>query len=212
MAQSPYKRLLRNYLLDSKVQLRFTLMMVAISTLLTAGLGYVWYAEVRVASRLARVNAVATMGIEGAKQLEAELDAKDAQRLAVIVGFAVLLALLIAIYGIMVSHKFAGPLHKIKRHMNDIEQGRLYHLWGLRKGDQLQDFFAAFHAMHLALRSRIEEDMKVLSRTIAAVEQNEQYAAELEALKALRQLKGDSLRDAGDLTQRIDREDISGHG
>lgn len=203
------RRQLRNFLLDRKVQLRITVIMVLITAVLTAGLGYFWYAEMRKASDVIRVNAMATLGDAATKQLESELAGQDRLRLLLLVGFASLLALLIAGYGIVMTHKLAGPLFKMTRHMSDIERNRIYQLWDLRKGDQLQDFFAAFKAMHGALRKRVEDDMLLLNQLVSAIERGDDLAKQLAPIKEALQQKGDSLRDASDVTQQLKRPDLN---
>jgi len=204
---SPSRRQIRNYLIDRKMQLRFTAIMVVLSSLLTAGLGYVWYAEMRKASGVIRVNAMATLGEAATNQLEAELASQDRTRLLLLVGFAFMLAVLIAGYGIVMTHKLAGPLFKINRHMQDIENERLYELWDLRKGDQLQEFFATFKSMHGALRERTEADMKLLSKMIAVIDRGDDLKEEIPALRARLAQKGDSLRQASSTTQKLQRVD-----
>lgn len=199
------KRQLRNYLIDRTVQLRITIIMVLLAFLLTAALGVCWYAEIRKASEVVRINAITTLGSEAADSLETELAVQDRQRLFVLIGFAVLLALLIAAYGIVMTHKLAGPLFKIRRHINDIERGRLYPLWGLRKGDQLKDFFADFERMHAALRQRVEQDMMLLNEVIAAIERGDDLREPVERMRQLVGDKGQSLRDASNVTKRLIR-------
>ena len=202
-----HHRQIRNYLLDRKVQLRVALIMVALTTALTAALGWAWYTEIRTASSVIQINAIAALGPETAQSLEAELKVHDQRRLLVLVGFALLLALLVVAYGIVMTHKIAGPLFKIKRHMGDIEHGRLYKLWGLRKGDQLKDFFAAFESMHGALRARVEADIELLNRLVAAIERGGDLQGELPALKLALESKNESVREAGQTTLQLSRPD-----
>ncbi|MBW2735389.1 MAG: hypothetical protein JRH20_23645 [Deltaproteobacteria bacterium] len=203
------RRQLRNYLLDRKVQLRFTALMVLLSSLLTTGLGYYWYEEMRKASDVVRASAMATLNEGAVKYLDAELAAQDHKRLLLLVAFGVAFGLLIAAYGIVMTHKYAGPIYKIGRHLNDIEANRLYKIWDLRKGDQLQEFFNKFKAMHGALRSRAEADMLAINRLVMAIERGELPTDQLPRLKELLKEKGDSLRDASELTQEIARKDVS---
>lgn len=200
-----HKRKLRNLLIDSKMQLRFLAVMVLLSIGLTAGLGYFWYAEMRKASEVIRVNMISALGEQAANQLGVELAAQDNQRLLLLAGFAVVFAILVAASGIVMSHKLAGPLFKISRHMKDIAGNRLYGLWGLRRGDQLQEFFYDFKTMHDALRERVQEDMRLLSGLIEAIERGGDLTEQLPALRQQLDRKGDSLRSAGDLTMRIRR-------
>lgn len=200
-----HKRKLRNFLIDSKMQLRFLAVMVLLSIGLTAGLGYFWYAEMRKASEVITVNMISALGVQAANHLGAELAAQDNQRLLLLAGFALVFAMLVAASGIVMSHKLAGPLFKISRHMKDIAGNRLYELWGLRKGDQLQEFFDDFKTMHDALRERVQEDMRLVSALIAAIERGDDLTEQLPALRQQLTHKGDSLRGAGDLTMRIRR-------
>ncbi len=210
MSDVRHRRRIRNYLLNPKVQLKITLIMVTLTSLLTAVLGYIWYAEIRKASGVIKVSAISVLGNDAANQLAAELASEDVTRLMVLIGFGAALAVLIAAYGIVMTHRFAGPIFKIKRHMADIENDRLYALWGLRKGDQLQDFFEAFDAMHCALRSRTENDMLLLSATIAAIESESDLKTMLPVLQERLQQKGESLRGASKNTMRLFREPRTG--
>ncbi len=190
------RRQLRNFLINRKVQLRITLIMVLLTSLLTAALGAFWYAEMRKASGVIRVNAMATLGDAATNQLSAELAAQDRLRLLVLVGFSLVLALLIAGYGIVMTHKIAGPLFKISRYLGEIEADRLHELWELRRGDQLQEFFAAFKRMHGALRERASRDLALLDRLIEGIEGGADLSGRLDELRALREAKRGSLKRA----------------
>jgi len=202
---SKQRRQLRNYLINRKVQLKITVVMLLLSSLLTAVLGFFWYAEIRKASSVIRINAIATIGSEAAAELGQELASSDMLRLLVLIGFAVLLGLLIAAYGIVMTHRIAGPIYKITRHMKDVEAGRLYKLWGLRKGDQLQEFFTAFERMHEAVRSRTKDDMVLLNELIAGIEGGAEMQGKVPKIRAALVAKGDSLQDASEVTQRLKR-------
>src|SRR5881394_1296483 len=65
--------------------------------------------------------------------------------------------------GILITHKVAGPLFKISSFFARIRDNRIGPLpAGLRKGDELQEFYASFLDMHQALRQRTEEETRVL--------------------------------------------------
>ena len=197
------KRLLRNYLIDRKVQLTITAVMLSLSSGLIALLGIFWYSEIRKASEVIRINAIATLGPEAAAALGAELQVGDQRRLLLLLGFALVLALLICVYGIVMTHRIAGPIFKIRKHMNDIAEDRLYDLWGLRRGDQLQAFFATFERMHSHLRTRARQDISLLSGVITALETGVSTSDQLPALRQAVQAKQESLRDASEETRRI---------
>jgi hypothetical protein len=58
----------------------------------------------------------------------------------------------------------------------------------LRRGDELQDFFAQFAEMYAALRTRTVADVATLDRAIAAIESQSTRSPELDlALAELRE-------------------------
>jgi len=203
MAQG-HRRSIRNYLLDSKLQLRYTLVMVLISSLLVGGLGYIWYSQMRETSKSVEVKALVNMPEEAIQQLQDEMASQDQMRLLVLVGFGVLFALVVAGGGIMLTHKVAGPLFKISRYMTEIKEGRLGPIYDLRRGDQLHDFFETFKQMHSALRSGVEAEVGTLNEVIQAAESHlaqigtesgtSDLEGQLEALRELRDRKEASLK------------------
>jgi nitrogen fixation/metabolism regulation signal transduction histidine kinase len=199
----PHKRQLRNYLLDRKLQLRYTMIMVVLTSALTAALGYFWYDQMRTTSRLIEVRALVTMSDEDAQRMQEEMASQDRMRLLVLVGFGVVLAFAIAGYSIVLTHKVAGPLFKISRYMNELREGRLGTVYDLRKGDQLQEFFETFKQMHASLRKQAEQDVNALEDVIGGAERHlaqagpqgaGELARHLDSLRELRDRKSASLK------------------
>ena len=81
-------------------------------------------------------------------------------------GVLVLLVLGIGAAGIFVTHKVAGPIFKMKRHLRQVAKGQLQVPWGLRKGDELVHFFDAFRDMVAALRIEREAHIERLQAAI----------------------------------------------
>src|SRR5262249_5536029 len=98
--------------------------------------------------------------------------------------------------GILITHKVAGPLFKISSFFARIRDNRIGPLpAGLRKGDELQEFYASFLDMHQALRQRTEDGARVLGEAIAALETGGGAGSQkaLEDLRQLRRRKDESL-------------------
>jgi hypothetical protein len=188
------KRQLRNFLLD-RVQLQYTAIIVLISACLTGGLGYLVVKKAHEASETVRASVLALDDAAMREQIMAGLAAGDRFLLLAIVGFGSVLCVVLALYGIVITHKVAGPLYKIATYFANVRDGQLGPVRSLRKGDQLQDFFEQFRIMHDALRARTQEEIQIMARSIAALEQQAGGPrAELEALRALLQKKEDSLK------------------
>lgn len=94
---------------------------------------------------------------------------KESQRVMLwtLAGALALLIMGIGLAGIVVTHKVAGPIYKMKRHLQDVAMGRLEVPWGLRKGDELVDFFETFRKMVAGLRKQREEEIDILKRSVA---------------------------------------------
>ena len=120
--------------------------------------------------------------LEGqARELE-RLYATSARVLLVALG---LFVVLVALGGILVTHRVAGPVYKMKRLIGEVAEGRLREPGKLRRHDELVEFFAAFDAMVRALRSQREEELAELERALADLG-DQVTPAEVARLKALR--------------------------
>jgi hypothetical protein len=181
-ARAGHQRYLRNFLINRQLQLRFTLIMVAISATLTSGLGWVVMTKAHEASRVVQVRAMDPTDAEAA-MLVAQFTHNDRVLMAVLVGFGVLLCLVLSFYGIMLTHKVAGPLFKVTLYLDKIRDGKLGQVYNLRKGDELVEFFEHFKEAHDALRSRTRQDIELIDRALAAVGAGP-LADELRAAKA----------------------------
>lgn len=191
-----HKRKLRNYLLDVGLQLRYTAAIVVVAVLLTAGLGYMMYQATRDTSRVIDLTGLVDPAI--AEQLGAQFASKDRTVLWGVVGFGVVLVLSVTGVGILITHRIAGPLFNIASIVMRVRDNRLGPaLRTLRKGDELQEFYSGFREMHEALRRRADEETRVLTQAIAALEALETRSPvqqqSLDALRVLRREKQLSL-------------------
>jgi methyl-accepting chemotaxis protein len=86
-----------------------------------------------------------------------------------LVGLLTALVLGIGLVGIVVTHKVAGPIFKMKRHLREVARGNLEVPWGLRKGDELVDFFEAFRDMIHALRDQRKQEIEVIDQCLSGL-------------------------------------------
>jgi len=244
-ATGRHQRRLRNYLLDSHFQLKYTGYLVGIALLFSISLGVlIWRTSAAVIAQSHQAVHQGEQVVERGKQVVAEsqkvsevvkmniikdpvysdnpalLDAfkadaekqderLEAQQLALegqaaalrdqaaaltdkqhtmlytLVGALSLLVILIGFAGILVTHKVAGPIYKMKRQINDVGEGRLKIPGKLRKGDELVHFFDTFDTMVRNLRQRQEEEIEKLEKAIATMEPKAE-PGELEPLYQLR--------------------------
>jgi hypothetical protein len=200
-APAPYKRKVRNYLLDVGLQLRYTATIVIVAVFLTAGLGFKMYQATRDVSKV--ILWTSLVDPSSAEELQAQFSNSDRVVLWGIVGFGLVLVLSISAVGILITHRVAGPIHKVANLFGRIRDNRLGPAPGsLRKGDELQDFYSAFREMHHALRERAEEDLRVLGEAVslleATPERSPQIQRAVEDLRQLRKRKEESLEGSGE--------------
>ena len=123
-----------------------------------------------------------------ANSLKSELASLQAFRDKMALTIGAILALLVVgifVAGIIVTHKVAGPIFKMKRQLREVGEGHLRIPGKLRKGDELVHFFDTFDRMVRSLRERQESEIAMLD---SAIQQLEGKASE-EALKPLHELR-----------------------
>ena len=110
----------------------------------------------------------------------------------VLTGLALVVGL--AVYGIKMTHKVAGPLFKVTLYLNKMREGRLDTVWNLRKGDQLVGFYEHFKAAHAGMVTLEKTDIERITAVIAAAEASGlgQHAA-ITSLRAVLARKGKAL-------------------
>lgn len=121
----------------------------------------------------------------GLKEQAAGLAHQQKVMLWTLCGALALLVLLIGLAGIIVTHRVAGPIFKMKSNLKAVARGRLAVPTPLRKGDELVDFFEAYRSMVIALRERQEGEIAKLDQAIAALAPRAE-PGELEPLNALK--------------------------
>ena len=191
------RRRMRNYLLDVGLQIRYTMTIVVIAVLLTAGLGYKMYQATRDTSKVIELSGMADPTIAG--ELQGQFASSDKWVLWGIVGFGVVLVISVSAVGILITHKVAGPLFKVAGFFSRVRENRLGAIPPpLRKGDELQEFYGSFRELHQALRERTDEDIRVLAEAVAAIESGGAAGAQraIEDLRQLRRRKEESLENA----------------
>ncbi|MEO0323206.1 MAG: hypothetical protein AAF447_09630 [Myxococcota bacterium] len=160
---------MRNYLLDARFQLKYTGYVVAVTVLVASVLGAIAYQfSVEQTEQLTITAAMyPDLHPEVAEDLEGWSRAQDQRVLLAIVGGVALLAFVLAITGVLVTHKIVGPAYKMKLLLNRVARGKLSLSGRLRQGDELQDVFEAFANMVEALREEQGREVRELDAAIA---------------------------------------------
>lgn len=117
----------------------------------------------------------------------AELERQQRLTWWVLGGLLAGFTVVVALGTIVVTHRLAGPLLRIRRMVNEVHEGKLRPpKYGLRVGDELTDLFDDTRKMVQRLRELHEEDANTLGKALRAAEGS---GASPEALAELRTLE-----------------------
>jgi hypothetical protein len=125
----------------------------------------------------------------------AKIDGNNRLILYVLIASGVLLTLGLALFGIKMTHKVAGPLHKVTLYLGKMRDGRYDKVYDLRKGDQLVEFYEHFkhaHAGVVAMEHADVERIKAALDALAAdgvLDRSPEAKAAADALRAVLERK-----------------------
>ncbi len=149
----------RTFLIDSKFQLKYTLIIVLVGVLVSALLGYFIF-KLNLENR-------ELLGIEA--EMMAHVEQIDSKSMYYLFGFVGVMAMFLFFWGIFITHRVAGPIYIITRYLGEIRDGKTPDVRPLRKGDELQPFFDVFSGMLDSIKQRNEQEAKLLMKLASEV-------------------------------------------
>lgn len=178
MSTGRQQRKMTNLLLNRSFQLKYTGMVVGLSSVISIGLGFFLIEQMRENSRML--------------QLETNLDAvfqeqlvaADAKTILVMVGALIAFNVVLGLGVVFVTHRMAGPIFVFRRYLRVIGEGRIPQVRALRKGDEFGEVIEQLQLTVVALEERLKREIAGLERARSAlVGQNSAEAqAEVERL------------------------------
>ncbi|WP_242394594.1 methyl-accepting chemotaxis protein [Anaeromyxobacter oryzisoli] len=179
-------RRLRNYLLDTGLQLRLARRLLAVAVVLSAGLGYLLWEAWRETSALLELS-----GTELDASLGPTIAGEDRVRIVLVaVALAAVVACLLAA-AVVITHRIAGPAYALRAACRRVAEGDLSAPRPLRARDLLVELGDEVAGMIEALRAREAGERDRLLAVAAALRAAEasgadrtRAAAELEAMAA----------------------------
>jgi hypothetical protein len=175
-----HKRKLRNYLLDTGMQLKLASYLLAFAVLLSLGLGWHLWTAYRETSAVVAL---------GAPEVASALASEDRWRIVQVA--IILVVVLVCLLGasVIITHRIAGPAFVIRRTCALVSEGSLVRPRPLRNHDLLVDLAETVSTMVDALRDRESVDREAMARAAAVLrdphsssEERGAAAAELERL------------------------------
>lgn len=154
------KRRIRNYLLDTGLQLKLASYLLACAVLLSVGLGWHLWTAYRETSEVVAL---------AAPEVAAALAAEDKWRIVQVSIILVLVLLCLLGASVVITHRIAGPAFVIRRTCVQVGEGNLARPRPLRNHDLLVDLADAVATMVDALRDREGTDREAMLRAAATL-------------------------------------------
>ena len=176
------KRRIRNYLLDTGLQLKLASYLLAFAVALSLGLGWHLWTAYRETSEVVSL---------AAPEVAGALATEDRWRIVQVSIILVLVLLCLLGASVVITHRIAGPAFVIRRTCANVAEGNLSRPRPLRNHDLLVDLADTVGAMVDALRDRDAVDRDAMLRAAATLRDPQATpeacaaaAAELERLAA----------------------------
>jgi hypothetical protein len=176
MPPAPLRHPRRTFVVDRRFQYKYTAILAGIGTTISALFGVLMYLAHREA-----LEALATTS-----PLAFAVEERSATLLWLIVGMATLMAVSLALFGVLVTHRVAGPVYVMSQFVAVLARGRYPTMRPLRRHDELRDFFDRFQHAIDALRAREEEEARILEEALDRLASPAATPETREALDALR--------------------------
>jgi hypothetical protein len=180
------KRQVRNYLLDTELQLKLASYLVAVATALSVGLGYLLWSAYRETSRV-----IALGDPEVSDSISAALATEDRWRIVLVSGALAIVVSCLLAAAVVITHRIAGPAFAIRRTCRLVAEGSLARPRPLRNHDLLVELADTVATMVDVLRDRDARERDAVLRAaatlrdpVASADALEAAAAELERIAA----------------------------
>ncbi|HSN16431.1 MAG TPA: hypothetical protein VLT61_17485 [Anaeromyxobacteraceae bacterium] len=161
-----YKRRVRNYLINTRLQLQFASWLLAVAAAISVVLGWVLWRSYAETSRV-----VALADPDVAESLAAAFASEDRARMVwLAAALAVVLVCLLG-FAVVMTHRIAGPAFAIARTCRQVGEGNYERPRPLRQRDMLVEL--ADEAAHMvdAVRLREEQERDALLATVRRLQE-----------------------------------------
>ena len=184
-----------HYLVDRGFQLKYALVMAAAGLVVAAVFG-LW---------LHQAHAQATALLAPDPETRALVERSDRLLFAAFAVIALLLAAALALVGVVITHRVAGPVFVMGHYLKVLSEGRFPRMRTLRRSDELKTFFRTFIDAVDAMKQREAQHAAVLEDSVrrmrAAVARSPDLAPAIEALsKAALDRRASLAQDDSELT------------
>ena len=176
MAQ--YKRRLIP-IVDRRFQFKYTAIIVAIAAVVSTVLGYFLLESYLTMNEVIDLASLSP-------EVNDKLNNDDARKVFIItLAFLVLEVVGLGVMGLLITHRVAGPVFVLTRHLATMLEGKYPNPRPLRQGDEFRETFETFRAVIDAMKKRDRDEIEVLKASIAAAKAKGVADADIAPLQVL---------------------------
>lgn len=172
----------RTYVIDRGFQLKYIVVLAVVGAGVSALFGAMMY--------LAHVDAARALPIP--PLLQGMWQRSEGTMIALTAGMTVLMAAALSLFGVLITHRVAGPVYVMSYYMSVLAKGRYPVMRPLRNTDELRTFFERFQEAVESMRQREVEEAETLEHALKAftpLAAGTEAAASLQSLQGLRDRK-----------------------
>jgi hypothetical protein len=174
----------RTYVVDRGFQLKYTLMLAVTGAVISAVFGCLMYA----AHLEARRTVEQYQTLVPSAWIKIQLSQGELTMLWLVAGVTVMMAAALGLFGVLITHRVAGPIYVMSNYMSALAGGRFPRMRPLRKNDELKEFFERFQGAIETLRQREEGEVAKLRSAVellAPLATTPQTQAAVEGIQAV---------------------------
>lgn len=144
-------------LIDPQFQLKYTGLVVGLGAIISIICAYFIYRAYNENTQL----------LELSEAVGQEISRRESTTIVtVVVAFVVLEIVALGFWGILVTHRIAGPIFIISRYVRILKDGAYPDMRPLRDGDEMKSFFDLFAGMVDMLKTKDREELAAMEEAI----------------------------------------------
>jgi signal transduction histidine kinase len=159
-----HKRRVKNYLINTKLQLRFASWLLAVAAMISIVLGWVLWRSYAETSRV-----VALADPEVAEALAAAFASEDRERMVWLAAALACVLICLLGFAVVMTHRIAGPAFVIARTCRQVGEGNYERPRPLRERDMLVELADDVIAMVDAVREREQDEHDRIAAALASL-------------------------------------------
>ena len=167
--RKPFRR--KQFLINRAFQIKYTVIIAIIGIIIAVLWGTLFYKASKENSQQMLMLVQMDPNLSSMSDIiKDKLAAEDSKIMIYLIAFVIAIFLSLVIWGILITHRIAGPIFIISRYVDSIADGKIPETRPLRKKDELKEFFDKFSRMLDALKERENVDLVAINDTLKTLD------------------------------------------